>query len=645
MSGIFGVYSRDTRPVSDQELTKMKEVLHHRGVDGQRTWNDEVVGMGHCMLKSTPESENEAMPFQDPESGLVITADARIDNRVELFSSLKIEKHGSKGIPDSLLILEAYKRWGSDCVFHLLGDFAFAIWDQRRKKLFCVRDQLGVKPFYYYSSRRFFIFASEAQAIAALSFIDVRLNEDRIGDFLVNPLEGIDHVSTFFREIYRLPPANRIEIEPGKENVSKYWQLERVKELNLSSDREYEEAFEEILTHSIRARLRSKTDPALLLSGGIDSSLIAAIAGKVTGHDQAEQLTTYSGISNNADGCLESEYITKVLAHTGIKGEMISPSQLSQSKGELLHTLGCLPEPFDMSMVLHCVLYLAAQKANHRVVLDGIDGDIIASLSPAYPVYLFRQGLFKTAFNETAALSKTYYHGNVSVGSLLMQYGRKLFVPGWLRQVYKPISQARLTKNAVKESLIRASFAGRIHLAKRLQKLVSHSYTECAWSLREKHVYSICHPFLTVALERYDRVAARCSIEPRHPLLDRRLVEFCIALPWHQLVRAGQSKSILRRTAVHFLPEEICNRHSVEHLGWDFTSTLFRLIHKEIEKEIRRFKKELGRSLDVDLLLKEITVEKGIEGITDPTLQLKVWETYSLAILFRNLLLFSKQKR
>src|SRR4028118_649697 len=164
MSAIAGIYYLDGRPVDCADLGRMVDTLAHRGPDGADVWCEESVGLGHRMLWTTPESLLEKLPLVDQTGNLVITADARIDNRDELIEVLGLTDHPAEKITDSQLILAAYERWGDRCPEYLLGDFAFAIWDRRQQQLFCARDHMGVKPFYYYHSDRLLVFASEIRS-------------------------------------------------------------------------------------------------------------------------------------------------------------------------------------------------------------------------------------------------------------------------------------------------------------------------------------------------------------------------------------------------------------------------------------------------------------------------------------------------
>ena len=142
MSGITGIFRRDGQDVDQADINNMNDKISHRGPDGSRIWCEGQVAFGHQMLHTTPESLQEILPFEDKESGLVITADARIDNRKSL--SLKLGIEDNKYVSDSYFILKAYEKWGEKCPEKLLGDFTFAIWDENRETLFCARDHMGV---------------------------------------------------------------------------------------------------------------------------------------------------------------------------------------------------------------------------------------------------------------------------------------------------------------------------------------------------------------------------------------------------------------------------------------------------------------------------------------------------------------------
>jgi asparagine synthase (glutamine-hydrolysing) len=159
----------------------MKQAMAYWGPDGSEMWSEGAIGLGHLLLYNTPESLYESLPLRDGAGTLILTAGARLDNRAELFRALNIHPNEQAKMPDSALILKAYQKWGTDCPAHLLGDWAFALWDARQQRLFMARDHYGVTGLYYYRDRRRFFFASSLKGLLALPDLPCRLNPAALG--------------------------------------------------------------------------------------------------------------------------------------------------------------------------------------------------------------------------------------------------------------------------------------------------------------------------------------------------------------------------------------------------------------------------------------------------------------------------------
>ena len=296
MSAIVGIY-RFTPDINNLEnsLTRMLDSLAHRGSDCKGMWIDKVIGLGNRMFWTTPESIHEKLPLKSRCGNYVITCDARIDNRDDLISALGLEKAPDEVLCDSQVILAAYEKWGEDCPCKLLGDFAFAIWNQRNCSLFCARDPVGVKPFYYHLSDRWFGFASEIKALIALPGTPRRLDEIRVADFLAPIVANQER--TFYQDIKRLPPAYTLLVlnNQNKSQLKQYWKFNPEIELTLASEEEYIETFKTLFIEAVRCRLRSAFPIGSTLSGGLDSSSIAVTAGKIL-ECKGQQLHTMSAI-------------------------------------------------------------------------------------------------------------------------------------------------------------------------------------------------------------------------------------------------------------------------------------------------------------------------------------------------------------
>jgi len=253
MSSITGIFYRDGQTVKPEIITKMNNRLAHRGPDGSSVWNKGPIGFGHQMLWTTSESLHEKLPFNDEKSGLIITADARIDNRKELSEELGIED--KEEISDSYYILKSYEKWGERCPKYLLGDFSFAIWDENEEKLFCARDHMGIKSFYYYLNENIFVFGTEIKALFVIKEVPYELNERKLALFLIKDI--LDKNMTFYEMINGLEPSHSLTLTKSGASIKQYWNLDPKKEIIMDSDEEYFQTFKDIFNEAVKCRLRS----------------------------------------------------------------------------------------------------------------------------------------------------------------------------------------------------------------------------------------------------------------------------------------------------------------------------------------------------------------------------------------------------
>lgn len=580
MSGIVGVIHFDGRPIEREWLVGMTDAIAHRGPDGVAHWFGESAGLGHRMMRATPEARCEQQPLSDESGCLCLTFDGRIDNRAELKSAINAAGFHLRDNTDAEIVLRAYQCWGEDSPERMLGDFAYALWDERRRSLFCARDLFGSKPFYYHLTDRLFVFASEVKAILSVPEIPRRLNEARIADYLVEYLEGYDNTSSFFEGIFKLPPAHTAVIRNGHMRLNRYWSPDPRSEVRYQSDAEYEEAFREIFTEAVRCRLRSARPPGAMLSGGIDSSSIVCVARELLREDGRPPLHTFSAVSSaHPDHRVETEAINIVLQAGGLAAHTISPEQLARFNGALDKLLSQMDDPFD-SIIIHVpmAMYLLAQEQGVNVVLDGVDGDVVASLNYPQLRHHLRAGRWKTAFVRGKALADFYEESPwLVIGRSLLTTAAYVTLPAGLLSEVRRRKRASKSRKLMQDSPINCDFARRVRLNERLESAYRNEDSFPAKSIRDEWAHRLRQPFITVALERYERVAAAHGIEPRHPLFDRRVVEFCLALPWQQHFLNGWTKPIFRRAMKGIIPETIRWRKNWEHVGTAFSASWLRL--------------------------------------------------------------------
>lgn len=560
MSAIFGAYNLNGKPASSQLFEEMSGVLSHRGTDDAGIWSDGFVGLGHRMMRTTSEAAHEKVPAANLDKSVVITSDARLDNREELINTLGPFDETDSSISDSALILAAYEKWGESCAEHLLGDFAFAVWDVRRRQLFCARDHFGVKPFYYHLSENLFAFATEIKALLLLPEVSTQVNEIRVAEHLANTLDYKE--STFYRDISRLLPGHCAIINRDSKRIFPYWKLEMPPELKLKSDGEYAEALRELFTEAVRCRLRSSVPVGTMLSGGIDSSSITCMARKLLAEDGTEQLHTFSGVFDHVKECDEREYINAVVRENGISPHFI----VADNHGpyaDIEEVLKIQDEPMTSSnLYLNWLSYKAAKAQGIKVILDGYDGDTTISHGLGYFTELAYEKRWVKLISENIHYARRINQSwQRSAWSWVWIFG---FNP-WIKK-NKLASRARRGVRRVKNitasqnepvveggAELNADFAARVNSALLDKKKKIKLRTERGihfWNLTDNGSHFS-------PLEILDYAASNFSIEMRYPFWDKRMIEFCLSLPPEQKIKKGWTRMIMRRAMAGILPPEI----------------------------------------------------------------------------------------
>jgi asparagine synthase (glutamine-hydrolysing) len=578
MSAIAGIYYLDGRPVDCGDLGRMVDTLAHRGPDGADVWCEESVGLGHRMLWTTPESLLEKLPLVNQTGNLVITADARIDNRDELIEVLGLTDHPAEKITDSQLILAAYERWGDRCPEYLLGDFAFAIWDGRQQQLFCARDHMGVKPFYYYHSDRLLVFASEIKALLCLTEVPRQLNEVRVADYLVQKNGYInsileDHRMTLYENLVPLPAAHWMTVNPDRIKIQTYWSLDSERELRLRCNEEYADALRELFTKAVTCRLRSAFPVGVMLSGGIDSSSVACTASQVLKEAGASHLPTFSAIFPSLPAkelrlVDERHYLKAVLDKGGFEPHHVEADRLSPLRDVdkvYIHEDESVCAP---NLYLTRNIYRVAKKQNIRVMLDGLDGDIVVSHGALHLRELAQAGHW-LRLAQQMGVARIYSRSPWSLfWYCLWSYSlRPKLIRGPIRKVWQKINGYSQSQQKL-SPIINANFAQRLHLAERIQDLESKGSNY--QTVRGEHYENLTAGIVQSALHSVSRTGADLGIEPRHPFFDKRLVEFCLALPTEQKLSQGWSRIVLRRAMTDILPAAIQWRDSKANLSASF---------------------------------------------------------------------------
>jgi asparagine synthase (glutamine-hydrolysing) len=368
-----------------------------------------------------------------------------------------------------------------------------------------------------------------------------------------------------------------------------------------------------------------------MLSGGMDSGSIVAVASKLLKEKGLGPLPTFSAVGPNPATCIETRTVHAALAMDGLNPHLVNRKDLNELLPELVELNWALDEPFDNHMTLVRAIYLAAHRNKVKAVLDGIDADTILS-EGSHIVRLLRRGKWLAAYREARG-QETFWDGAYPAGQELFRSACRAFVPGPVLQLRRTLRnrslQNRQLKKNIQESIISQKFADQVHLGERLQTLQMHRLSEHHSQPGQESATIMNHPGLTVGLERYNRVASALAIEPRHPFLDRRMVEFCMALPCAQKLNQGWPKAILRRSMAGRLPDGVRWRRGKEHLGWAFTTGLMETMQDKIQLAIKSNIDTLFPYLDKDRL--NHACKSYFDG-NDPDQAGKIYEAAHLAL-------------
>lgn len=551
MSCIAGIINLDGAPVDRALLERMTGAMKHRAPDENGMWCSEHVALGHALLRVSSEPEDEHQPCT-LDGEVWITADARIDGRPELVAALRSAGEDVRSeAPDVELILHAYRAFGESLLEHIIGDFAFALWDNRVQALICARDHVGVRPFYYAKTDRVLVFASDIDAILAHPAVSTRLDEEAIGDFLLlGQFQQAD--MTIYRDVRRLPAASRMRVDRDDCQVREYWTVPRQDWLRYRKDSEYVEHFRHVFNQAVSDRLRA-SDIVLELSGGMDSASIAAVAA-AHARPNGCTLTALTVTTNHLYAeDQEGHYSAMVASHLSM------PVALRELGAHRLFERYDAPElrTAEPSAVAHRAFSYDAiahlTQAGARVLLSGQGGDEVLGHSSAYLVHLWRRGHLR----ELSAEILSHVHRTGSLrgtglpSALAASIGRRpsAQMPSWRPSFPDWLDEA---------------FVGRTRLRDRWELAWHRMVTRTDPDQRVRD-WASSQTFSSYEMFNLPVVA-------RHPFFDLRLIAFLLAAP--NFIK--RDKKILREAMHGKLPEVVLRRPKTPAVGDAVRAALIR---------------------------------------------------------------------
>ncbi|MCU1266097.1 MAG: Asparagine synthase (Glutamine-hydrolyzing) [Acidobacteria bacterium] len=558
MCGINGIAlsSRSGRRVDAGVLARMRDVIMHRGPDDEGIFIDGAVGLGHRRL-SIVDVASGHQPMTNEDGTLHITYNGEIYNHADFRAQLEARGHVYRTHCDTETILHLYEEHGAECVLHLRGMFAFAVWDQTRRELFIARDRLGVKPLYYFhADDGSLYFGSEIKTLFAADALKPEINFAALPDYLAN--HATSGEETLFRGIKRLLPGHTLRWRDGQVDIKRYWDVSFAKsEPGGRSDQDLIEEWSELFRKAVRLRLMADVPLGMFLSGGIDSSAIAAVMSGMV----SEPIKTFS-VAFKEREANELEYARLISSayKTNHHEVVVSPEDFFTALPKLVwHEDEPLAHP--SSVALYFVSKLAAQHV--KVVLTGEGSD---ELLAGYARYR------KTILN--LALGARYYGAmpegirnavrnrieGLPRGSKVRQKLLRTFLslqPDIESIYFDNFSVfSRTLQNDLLTPETRARTGG-IDPYSGVRNLLAQTDAE---SPLDRLLYADIKTYLHELLMKQDQMSMAASIESRVPFLDHKLVEFTSSLPERLKLRGWTTKYVLRKSMKGILPESILSR-------------------------------------------------------------------------------------
>lgn len=555
MCGINGIaFSPNSgRQVNEGQLIAMRDILHHRGPDDAGAFVDGNIGLAMRRL-AIVDVAHGAQPICNRECSCVIVYNGEVYNHAEHRADLIARGHEFQSRSDTETILHLYEEYGRDCVDYLRGMFAFAVWDKAKRELFIARDRFGVKPLYYvHSHDGSLFFASEIKSLIEAGAVKPEINFNALPDQFAN--HGTSGDETLFAGVKRLPPGHTLTWKDGKIAIREYWDLEFEPKHDARTDAEYIEEWRDLFRKSVELRLMSDVPLGMFLSGGIDSSAIAAMMSTMV----KEPIKTFS-VAFNEREANELEYARLVSQKFGTDHHeiTITPRQFFEALPKLVWHED-EPIGFIASVPLYFVSKLAERHV--KVVLTGEGSD------------------------ETLA-----GYGRYAKALRLLAYGEKYesVTPTFLREAVRDgvatlpaalnrkLNRTFLTRASDIESLFFDNFAvfpramqKKLFLRHTRERMADlNPYTRQnlliersdAADMLDKLLYADTKTYLHELLMKQDQMSMAASIESRVPFLDHELVAFTARMPREMKLRGATTKWILREAMKGILPVEIIDR-------------------------------------------------------------------------------------
>jgi asparagine synthase (glutamine-hydrolysing) len=556
MSGICGIVRFDNRPVVERDLERQMTALAHRGPDGRKFIIEGTVALGHCLTRVNREDAFEAQPLHDRDAGLTLVADCRIDNREELAGIFGIGAAELSEMPDSAFILRAYKKWGEDCAEHLLGDFAFAVWDARAGKLLLARDHMGQRYVHFHHGKDFFVFATELKALWAYPDVPRVLSDVQIGRMLIHdrsPREG----ETPLDGIHGVPGATVMTVgADGSSAKRRYWEPHADPLHENRDEAYYVDAYRRVLGEAVACRLRrTMRAPGIVFSGGYDSAAIAGLAGPVLAGRKLIAAASvmpadYHGSIRHArrwvEMCARDMPHLEVHHVTREGKSVLSGLEQAFLQSEM---------PAGSYHFVQSELHETLARAGAQVIMDGHGGDYTlhprgqAALARFLATFQLRRFVSELRGHLRMTGQSLWTTLKVDVAALLLPASlmarwhrvRHGAAPVWRDQPINPVFAEKLiAQGAIDRNNLRVAARPKLDMRTQMAAVLRRVTTGSA-------------PGMAAS-------AARHGLELTRPFHDKRVVELALAIPQDLYVKNGRNRYLACVALKDIYPREYQTR-------------------------------------------------------------------------------------
>ncbi|WP_413204316.1 asparagine synthase-related protein [Rhodospirillum sp. A1_3_36] len=563
MSTIAGLVRFTDRPVDRSDLAGAARYLADPGVGEAVFWCEGSAGLVARQRFSTPEDRFERQPWVGAGGRLVLVFDGRLDNREEIIDALGLSVDPTDVLPDGALLLRSFERWGESALPRFLGPLSLALWDGAERRLLLARDHLGRRALYVHQGQGFVAFASTLQALLAMPQVPRRLNEERLGDFLVLNFKGTEE--TLYDGLLRVPAATALAFDrQGVVRRNQYWAFDLTRRIRFRSDGEYVEAAREQLDRAVARRLRSDGPVSATMSGGLDSSAVATSAARQMAPNRLLTLTAVPppgfalSETPRTQYVDETPYVRAIAAmHPNMDLQLIwsEGTHALERDPTALFEAGGLPIYGPTNFGWFAPLTEASLQAGSRVVLGGQAGNAMWSWNGLERLgELFSRGRWIRLLRELDAAGKI--HGGRK--HLLRSHVIHPMIPAWLGRIYLQM-KAGHPQRWNRFSGINPQFAVDIGL---YQRNLQAGQGPAMRDFRPQSLVRLDRLVHNNGSDGRAVLRSLFGIEDRDPLADRNLVEFFLALPSDQFLRDGVTRRLTRHALVDRLPKEVIEKNS-----------------------------------------------------------------------------------